>query len=148
MLLKRNFVFISCFVFLAACSAKKENLEGTWQLISGTVIQNHDTTVTYYTKNKRFIKIVNGSHFAFLLHDLTKGKDSTASFSAGAGTYSLKDNLYTEQLEYCNDREWEGHSFPFTITIHEDTLIQQGIEKLVDLGVERSNTEKYIRLKK
>ena len=124
------------------------SLQGTWKLLTGTVIEKGDTTITDYTKGKAFIKIINNSHFAFLLHDLSKGKDSSsAEFSAGGGTYSLKGNSYTEHLEYSNAREWEGHDFTFTVTISRDTLIQTGIEKIEAEGINRINTEKYIRIK-
>jgi len=49
-------------------------LKGTWQLFSGTLIEKGDTTTTDYTKNTSFIKIINETHFAFLQHDLKKGK--------------------------------------------------------------------------
>ena len=125
------------------------SLQGTWKLLTGTVIEKGDTTITDYTKGKSFIKIINDSHFAFLLHDLNKGKDSTSTeFSAGGGRYSFNGNSYTEHLEYCNAREWEDHDFTFTVTISEDTLIQSGIEKIEAEGVNRINTEKYIRIKK
>ena len=123
-------------------------INGTWKLLTATVIEKGDTIVTDYTKDRSFIKIINDSHFAFIQHDLNKGKDSAAAvFSAGAGTYSLKDSLYTERLEYCNAREWEGHDFPFTISISNDTLIQSGVEKIVSEGIDRINTEKYVRVK-
>lgn len=122
-------------------------LEGTWKLLSGTLIERGDTTVTDYTKKVSFIKIINDSHFAFLQHDLNKGKDSTASFSAGGGAYTLKDSAYTEKLEYCTAREWEGNEFQFTISIQNDTLVQRGVEKVESAGVERLNIEKYVRVK-
>ncbi|MDB5279896.1 MAG: hypothetical protein JWR61_4851 [Ferruginibacter sp.] len=148
---------VSCATLLLACETRKQSdavhqtalpIIGTWQLISGTTIEKGDTTVTWYTKNVSFIKIINDTHFAFLKHDLTKGKDSTASFGAGGGHYSLKDSTYTEHLEYCNDREWEGNDFPFTITIQNDTLVQQGIETVEGAGINRLNIERYVRLKK
>jgi hypothetical protein len=124
-------------------------LVGTWELISGTLIEKGDTTVTNYQKGKRFIKIINDTHFAFVLHDLNKGKDSTkAEYSSGAGTYTLKDSLYTEFLEFCTAREWEDHKFEFVVSIKNDTLIQQGVEKIEKLGVNRVNIEKYRRVKK
>ena len=67
---------------------------------------------------------INDSHFSFFRHDLNKGQDSTAVFSAGAGTYILKGNAYTEHLEYFTFREWEGNQFEFTVAISQDTLIQ------------------------
>lgn len=120
---------------------------GTWRLISGTVIEKGDTSITDYTKNKSFIKVINDTHFAFLQHDLNKGKDS-AVFVAGGGAYSLTDSLYTEHLEYCTDRAWEGHDFSFTIVISNDTLIQKGVEKVESAGVDRMNIERYIREKR
>ena len=122
-------------------------ITGTWKLFSGTLIEKGDTTVTDYTKNQSFIKIINNSHFAFLLHDLKNGKDSSAVFSSGGGSYSLKDSLYTEHLEYCSDRQWEGHDFQFTITIQNDTLTQKGVEKIEKIGVDRINIERYVRVK-
>lgn len=92
------------------------------------------------------IKIINATHFSFLNHDLNKGNDSTSTFAAGGGAYSLDGNMYTEFLEYCSYREWEGNTFPFTVTIKDDTLIQQGVEKIEDLGVERLNIEKYVKV--
>ena len=146
---------ISISVLLLACNVKTKHdgsyqtnipLVGTWQLISGTLIDQGDTVVTDYTENLSFIKIINDTHFAFLKHDLTKGKES-AAFGSGGGRYSLVDSVYTEHLEYCSDREWEDNEFEFTITIRNDTLIQNGIEKVEGAGVNRLNIEKYFRVK-
>lgn len=120
---------------------------GTWKLLSGTLIENGDTSVTDYTTDLSFIKIINNTHFAFLKHDLKNGKGTPALFSSGGGSYSLKDSVYTEHLEYCNDREWENHDFEFTLTLKYDTLIQEGIERIEDASVNRLNIEKYVRLK-
>jgi hypothetical protein len=140
---------ISCNTATQTNDSKQTSLPitGTWKLISGTLIEKGDTTVTDYTKNQSFIKIINNSHFAFLLHDLKNGKDSSAVFSSGGGSYSLKDSSYTEHLEYCSDRQWEGHDFQFTITIQNDTLTQKGVEKVDNLGVDRINIERYVRVK-
>jgi len=152
MKLKIEFVVIS--MILIACKANEDSksgqkpIVGTWRLITGTVIEKGDTVVTDYTKNVSFIKIINDTHFAFLQHDLTKGKDSAAVFVAGGGHYSLTDSSYTEHLEYCSAREWENNDFTFTISIKNDTLIQSGIEKIANAGVDRINIEKYTRVKK
>ena len=120
---------------------------GTWELISGTTIQGKDTAVTDYTKGKKFLKIINASNFAFVGHDLTKGKDSLAFYTSGAGAYTLSDSLYTEHLQFCSDRAWEGNDFAFTILIQNDTLTQTGVEKVDKLGVNRLNIERYVRQK-
>ena len=121
-------------------------IEGTWKLVSATTIIKQDTTVTDYTRGQEMIKVINGSHFAFLRHDMNQGKD-TAIFGAGGGTYTLSGDNYTEQLQYCNERGWEGHTFTFTVSIKEDTLLQTGVENLPKEGVDQYIIEKYVRMK-
>ena len=123
-----------------------KSIEGTWKLVSATTIIKQDTTVTDYTGGQEMIKVINGSHFAFLRHDLNQGKD-TAIFGAGGGTYTLSGDNYTELLQFCNERGWEGHSFSFTISIKEDTLLQTGVEKLPKENVDQYIIEKYVRVK-
>lgn len=143
--------FILAPILFVSCNNTPVNspaspLTGTWKLLTGTIIEKKDTTVTAYSGNKSFIKIINPTHFSFLGHDLGQSKDSSAIFfAAGGGTYTLHDSSYTEHLEYCNDRTWEHHDFQFTIHINNDTLVQQGVEK-VD-SVSRLNIEKYVRVK-
>ena len=155
--MKKKIGFIMVSGLLVSCSASVHRQEvnsdklpivGTWKLISGTIIEKGDTTVTFYDKNLSFIKIINDTHFAFLNHDLKKGKDTaTAAYSSGGGRYTLQDSTYTEHLEYCSDRQWEDNNFPFTISIKNDTLVQRGIEKVESEGINRLNIEKYVRLK-
>ena len=143
-------------IAMISCDAEKEKalqetndipIEGTWKLISGTLIEKEDTVTTDYTQGQEMLKIINASHFAFLRHDLDKN-DDTSFYSSGGGSYMLKDNQYTENLVYCSDRDWEGHQFQFTVSVVNDTLVQTGVEKLEDLGIERLNIEKYVRVKK
>jgi hypothetical protein len=147
----RVFLFIVLLAIGCTATIKQEPeslpIVGTWKLIRGTLIEKGDTVVTDYTKDRSFIKMINATHFSFITHDLNQGKDSAASFGAGAGKYSLKGDQYTEQLEYCNAREWEGYDFSFTVTIHNDTLVQRGIEKIESAGIDRLNIEEYVRLK-
>lgn len=131
----------------AATSPAPIPISGTWKLISGTLIEKGDTTVTDYTKDVSFIKIINQDHFAFLTHDSKGAADSAKTFDAGGGSYTLKDSSYTEHLEYCLEREWEGHDFTFTVSIKNDTLTQRGIEKVPNTGTERLNIERYVRMK-
>jgi len=143
-------VFMIIF-FLTGCQQAPEEkatntntIIGTWKLLTGTLIEKGDTTVTDYTTDRSFIKIINDSHFAFLQHDLRK---DSMNFSAGGGRYEFDGSNYTEHLEYCSAKEWEGHDFKFTITFRGDTLIQSGVEKIESQGIDRINIEKYIREK-
>lgn len=155
--MKFNLKFILIVPLFAACGVDSQKAEtkqpplpiiGTWELISATSTEKDSTYSTFNPKNK-MIKIITPTHFAFFNHDLTMGKDTaTASYSAGGGTYTLSDSIYTEHLEYFNLREWEDHIFQFVVNINHDTLTQKGVEKLEKLGIERFIVEKYKRVKK
>ena len=150
------YLLMAFSILLTGCEVRKKidvkndgiPLQGTWELLSETKIEQNDTTFTPAANNQRMIKIINESHFSFLRHDLKQGKDSTnAQFVAGGGSYTLNGNEYTEKLEFCNFREWENHSFTFDVQIQNDTLIQQGREKIEGLNIDRIIIEKYKRVK-
>ena len=142
------FLAVICF----SCKQNKaEQIDlpilGTWELISSTSTQN-DSTFSTFDPSVKMIKIINPDHFAFFVHDTTMGKEPNPKFSAGAGRFTLVDDNYTEYLEYFSTREWENNKFEFKISIKNDTLTQQGVEKVEKLGVDRIITEKYKRVKK
>lgn len=145
-----KFYFGILLILGVFCSCDKQSspsLKGTWQLISATSTEKDSTFSTFNSKVK-MIKIINSSHFAFLSHDITGAKDSTrAAYTAGGGTYTLNDSLYTENLEYFSDPQWENHKFEFVVKIQNDTLVQKGVEKLEKLGIDRVIIEKYVRVK-
>jgi hypothetical protein len=154
--MKNPIFLLACFISVTSCNTpvnddqtktSKIPIQGTWKLLTGTLIEKGDTTVTDYTKGKEFIKVINDTHFSFLSHDLNKGKNRDSLFSAGGGSYTLSDSSYTEHLAYCSDRQWEGNDFHFTVSVSNDTLIQKGIEKIDSIGVNRMNFEKYVRVK-
>ena len=146
-------LLLSCIFLLGLyCPAQSRQhtlsspLNGTWQLISGTIITKGVSSVTDYTKGQQMIKIINDSHFAFMQHDLSAPKDSSNNFDAGGGSYTLTGDQYTEHLDYYKDRNWEGKPFIFTVTIQNDTLTQKGIEKVEKENIDRVIIEKYVRL--
>lgn len=121
------------------------NLSGTWRLLTHTTIKKGDSVVDDYTKGKKFIKIINGDHFAFLSHDLDPKKDSSNHFDGGGGSYTLIGNEYTEHLDFYSDHNWEGKPFTFTISISHDTLTQRGKEKVEKENVDQEIIERYVR---
>lgn len=129
-------------------TVKNDVLDGTYRLVNTETIKGKDTTHTMIDSAKtEMIKMFNNTHFAFLNHDKSKGKDSLVSYSSGGGTYKLKGNQYTENLEYCTYREWEGREFHFTLEKRADTLIQTGEEDIPELGVKQKIKEVYVRVK-
>lgn len=144
--MKHFFGFIALLFAISACEKQTApSLEGTWELISATSTEKDSTFSTFNSKMK-MIKIINNSHFAFLSHDITKDSKK-AAFTAGGGTYTLKDSSYIENLEYFVDPQWENHKFEFVVKIQNDTLVQKGVEKLEKLGIDRIIVEKYVRVK-
>lgn len=150
----KNIIYI-VLISVVACtqvqvSSQSEGDEntivGTWQLLSAQTIVAADTTVKDYTIGMKGIKMLNEGHFAFFQHDLNKGADSLARYVSGGGQYSYVDGAYTENLEYCTARQWEGHTFDFTLTVSGDTLIQEGREIVQSLGVDRIIRETYVRV--
>lgn len=144
-------LFLLLTVLSFACQHNRSHTEaaqlvGTWKLLSATVIEGHDTVHTDYTQGLSFIKIINATHFAFLQHNLNT-KDTNSGFTAGGGRWQFSNDTYTERLEYCSDRAWEGHDFSFAVRIKGDTLVQTGTEKIEAKNINRLNTETYIRLK-
>ena len=151
-MMKYYWITLLFIVLLHACGSNVENhtlssesIYGTWELVAVTNEENGETIDTF-VPGRRMIKIITPTHFSFVNHDLNKGQDSSAFFAAGAGNYSLKGNKYSEKLEFCTARGWEGHVFEFEIEIKGDTLIQQGVEKSDALGVDRYIYETYVRV--
>ena len=152
--------FFVVSLFLFSCSSQevgkldstsgKEDLSpivGTWRLLTGTTIKGKDTVVTDYTIGQEMIKIISPTHFAFLRHDLNKGKDSLASYAAGGGRIRIGDSSYTEYLDYFNIREWEGGEFVLSYKINGDTLTTTGVERVEELGIDHLNIERLVRVK-
>lgn len=140
------------FISLVSCSANDEktndstpDIQGTWRLLSATTTENGRTQVTDFSGDLKMIKIINGTHFAFLKHSI-KPNDST-SFDAGGGRFTFINDEYTEHLYYYKDKNWEGKTFRFKLTFNGDTLIQKGVEKVEKAKVNRVIIEKYIREK-
>lgn len=143
------FITLSFSILLACRSATPStvSIAGTWQLVSGTTITRGVSSTTDYTKGSKMIKIINDSHFAFLRHDVDIPADSSNHFDAGGGRYTLTGNHYTEYLDYYTDRNWEGKTFSFTVSISHDTLVQTGMEKVEAEGIDRQIIERYVRIK-
>ena len=132
---------------LSSCTKSSEKLvhrndiEGTWQLVYGQVKENDSLIIKDLSKSS-FIKIINGSHFAFF----NQVEDDAGQFYGGGGTYTINGDDYVETLTYTSALDFKDHTFPFEIEIKGDTLIQSGIEEIKEVGIRREIVEKYVRV--
>ncbi|WP_421939263.1 hypothetical protein [Pedobacter sp.] len=144
-------LFLGCATVFLSCSRQTEDsstkIKGSWQLLSATTNDKGKLTVTDFTKDQRMIKIINDTHFSFLRHNLSAQAVAAERFDAGGGRYNVKGDEYTEFLDFFKDKNWEGKTFVFKVHFDGDTLIQTGVEKVPEAGVDRIITEKYLRIK-
>ena len=145
--MRSYFLYFLVFSLCFSCVEKTKNqtIVGSWELLSARIYKG-DTSYSSVHANEKLIKIFNTTHFAFLRHDVHKGKDSLPVFVAGGGEYTFDNGVYTEYVEFLNYREWEGKVFEFNATIANDTLTISGIEKIEELGVDHKIIEVYKRL--
>lgn len=152
--MKRVIIILCLAVFVSGCEQKTTNagtteliptnpIEGTWKMVYADTRQN-DSIQVKNLENTRFIKIINKSHFAFFNQE----QGTSDNFFAGGGTYTLRENEYTETLEFVGATDIRGHVFKFNVEIKGDSLIQQGHEKVEKAQIDRYILEKYIRIKK
>gem|GEM_PF-3390748 len=45
------------------------------------------------------------------------------------------------------DKNWEGKTFDFTVSLKNDTLTQTGLEKVEKENINRTIIEKYVKVK-
>lgn len=150
MTINRLLGLVAAMFIISSCAEKPTSapLIGTWELVSATSTEK-DSTKSTFDPTHKMIKIINDTHFAFLNHDISAGKDTSSNrFSAGGGLYTLVDSVYTEHLDYFTDKAWENNKFEFVVRISGDTLIQKGVEKVDKLGIDHIIIEKYKRVAK
>jgi hypothetical protein len=147
--MKFSFYIFFCFllIFLMGSSPEKVMpLEGTWDLISGHSIRPDTTTQNFPRSDySRQIKFIGKNFYCWVRQD-TSMKIS----GFGAGSYTLKGNTYTENLEMFYRTTFIGHTLTFKVEIKEDTLIQSGKMSLEDMGIGSYNYnlyEVYTRIK-
>ena len=144
--MKRMFIFLIIIYSFINCSKRtslitNNKIEGTWKMVYAEIIEN-DSLKLKDLSNTSFIKIINKSHFSFFNQE----NSGTNNYYSGAGSYILKDDNYTETLNFTTVEAIKKHQFSFKIVVKGDTLIQSGIEKVAAAGMNRYILEKYIKL--
>lgn len=130
-------------------------LEGAWKLELETLAIGEQKYTTFDGKNREMIKIFTDSHFAFSSvgtarprfssYQLTKDQKIVAfdNYGGSLGRYSYENYTLTEHIEYSSFPNYEGISIPFKITISGETMVQEGIYPLIELGL--GDQDGYLR---
>jgi hypothetical protein len=101
-----------------------ESLQGAWKL-EYAVYKDQQGKMVYEIKgdSDKSIKILSQEHFSFI----TQSKDGKFS-AAGAGTYTLKDDAYTEVVSYASLDRLMGKTYHFKCQLKEGIWIHSGDE--------------------
>lgn len=111
-----------CVLLVGCGSDRREAIEGTWRVVSGT-LRTADTTISYTQENLFGMKMIVGGQWGIFGRGLSGG-DTLAYY--GGGTYTLEGKYYAETIKY-NIRESRiGRTIPFEVEVRNDTLIQKG----------------------
>ena len=104
---------LACVGLLAGCMAPSDRsqLEGAWQMISGTYT-TPDTTMVLAIPQ---VKVLTESHFAF-------GRMNPDGAFAGGGTYTFDGSTYTEFVAYHSNPAANDTALVFTARIEGDSI--------------------------
>jgi len=149
--MRKAFMLLAVCSFLVGCNSEKKNsLEGVWELVEA----RYTTAGITESTNEKFIKIFTKNHWVGFAQAPNRqnftgeGTDSellnaAKTFGMYAGTYTVKDNILTESVEYSFVPNWEGITVSFTIRWEGDTWIQTGTLPYKALGMGENDTESY-----
>src|SRR4030042_4145207 len=140
-------------VVLVACSVQEQNkLEGTWEVVEATYTPPDPG---FNFSEWREVKIITPTYFAVRgqMKDRPKyigaGTDAeilaaAKGLVAGAGTYTLEGDTYTEHMEFFSNPNLANVSISFKIKWDgNDQWIQTGTIPLKALGLADNDQELY-----
>lgn len=96
-------------------------LTGTWEMVSARYTAGDGTVSAFDASAYRSIKVLNGTHFAFITED----RDGEF-VRAGGGPYRVQSDRYIETVTYGSFDLPEG-SASFTYRVDGDTWHHSGI---------------------
>ena len=127
-------LMVACFLAVIVSGQQKSNIEGVWRMLS----QKADGK-EMLTASATQMKDITGKHWIFIAQDKAKTIAALAeksqgdpvkayqdSFGAGAGTYKLAGNTYTETVEQFADPAYIGMSISFTVKVEGNRFYQSG----------------------
>ena len=145
----KNIVLLVVIIWLiiSACAGPEGNgPQGSWQMVQMQMVEGRKITNYFsdrYSVNQT--KIWDGNNFIFV------GKyrvDTTTIYRFGVGTFTLKGNIYEENIKYHFEEFYEGTRNKIWLEIRNDTLLHiYPVDDLGEPNTSRHWIEKYVRLK-
>ncbi|WP_159522166.1 hypothetical protein [Sunxiuqinia indica] len=141
----KSLILLAVVFTLFGFSGSKSKLNGTWKLISQDLVRNGKSNVAILDEaNGGQLKTWSDEYFMFVGSSF-QGNQLQHSF--GGGTYDLKKNVYSEEVQYHSVASFRGREVQQFLEIKGDTLYQiypfGGIE---NYDKNNCNIEKYIRV--
>jgi hypothetical protein len=131
---------LACLIVGISTAQRKNKIEGVWQAVSMKTDGKEELL------SGKDMKLITAKHFVWIYQDKDRAltllskktqSDSLAAaylFGAGAGTYKLAGNTYTETIEYSSDPNYVGLSIDFIVRVEGDRLFQSGKFPLLEGG--------------
>lgn len=113
------------FVFLILCGqVLAADLTGAWEL-EYAVYKNQKGEVVGEIKDQATLsrKVMSKEHFTFITWD-----KSGKFIVAGSGTYSLKGEVYKENVDSTSEARLMGKTYEFNCTFKNGVWIHKGME--------------------
>jgi hypothetical protein len=124
-----------CLMAVLSPAQQKNKIEGVWQALS---LKTDGKDAIMPGNQVMQVKYITAQHWAFVAQDKAKqssllakkmqgtGVEAYDAFGAGAGTYKLTGNAYSETVQYFTDPSYIGLTIDFTVRVEGDRLYQSG----------------------
>ncbi len=135
-------VLLVLCVFVAFSSAQQKiKIQGVWEIVSVKTDGKEEPIIG------RQLKTITRTRFTWIYQDKDKAisllakkthEDSLMAaaepFGAGAGSYKLVANTYTETIELFHNPSYIGLSIDFTVKVEGDRMFQTGKFPVLENG--------------
>ena len=149
--MRKVLLLLAICLFLVGCKSEKKNtLEGVWELVEARYTTAGKTEST----NEKVIKMYTKKHWVIIGQAPNRQKftgegtdsellNAAKTFGMEAGTYTIKDDILTESVEFAFVPNWVGATVSFKIKWEGDKWIQTGTFPNKALGMGENDTESY-----
>lgn len=122
--MNRKNLLVALLLLASPWASACGNLQGAWEL-AYAVYTDKEGKVVYEIKgdSDKSLKILSQNHFSFI----TQRKDKSFA-AAGAGTWSVEDNQYTEVVSYASLDRLMNKTYEFNCQLKDGTWIHSGDE--------------------